>query len=256
VAKTPDWRRWIRRQRGGWNLRGRRRWAGRRGSRSSSAEGGVYDTTQFLLAEGSKRDLDALDKEKRCPVDSDRSRAFLIQLDPLLNLFGIHVPFEALDIQSKFGRIPLESGANFRRSLGWWWNVRYPRGRHGWTGSARFAPNHGILKQHVVHLPKSSLHACCFRGAGRRHCVRMHGQRKLSKDDAHTFRIVVFHFQERRSQETARRTLKIAELFQSYARVRGAANVCWFRPRLTRRNLEGRARFRLVEKQCASSSHQ
>ena len=71
----------------------------------------------------------------------------------------------------------------------------------------------------------------------------MHGQRKLPKDDAHTLGIVVFHFQERRGQDSARRTLKIAELFQSHARVRGAANVCWLGSRLARRNLEGVLEF-------------
>ena len=71
-----------------------------------------------------------------------------------------------------------------------------------------------------MHFPKTSLQPSRFRGAGRGHRVRVHGKRKLSKDDAHPGSIVVFHFQERRGQYATGRTLKIAELFQSHARSR------------------------------------
>ena len=185
--------------------------------------------------------MNAIDKEKGGPIDSDRSGALLIQLYACFNLFRVHVLFEALDIESNLRRISLEDGANFRAGLGGR-NARPSRGRSSRLGSWS-APIHGILKQHVVHLPKPSLQARRFRGASRRHRVLMHAQRELSKNDAQTVGVVVFHFQERRGEKSARRTLKIAELFQSDARIRGAANVCWLCSRLARRNFERRARL-------------
>ena len=110
------WRRgrWIRRHWRRWIYFGGRRWAWRRRRRGSSTEGGVYYSAQFLLIERRERDLDTIDKEKRCPVDSNRSAAVLIQFDPCFNLFGIHVSSEALDIQSKLGGVLFEDGANVR----------------------------------------------------------------------------------------------------------------------------------------------
>ena len=60
---------------------------------------------------------------------------------------------------------------------------------------ALFAPGIGVLKQHVVHFPKTSLQPGRFGGARRGHGVGVHRQRKLPKNEAHAAGIIVLDFQ-------------------------------------------------------------
>jgi hypothetical protein len=151
-----------------------------------------------------------IDKQCRSSFDSQRPGAGLIGLEALPDYVALYVLSKPIEIESDRFRVGIK--------------------QHSRVGSA--APNGLFPEQHVVHFPIAVLQTGRFGSQGGPASELMRRERKITKDQPHTWMILFYQLIEKRRELGTGRALEIAEFFQRNRSLWIAADVHRFRQTL------------------------